>query len=297
MALRFDGEVAIVTGAGAGLGRIYAHALAERGAQVVVNDIGAVNGKKSADIVVEEIKAKGGKAVANYDDVINGAKIVKAAVDAFQRVDIIVNNAGIIRDVGFQKMTDEQFDLVMKIHVWGPKNIIKAAWPLFVNQKHGRIINITSVNGLYGQRGQVNYSTAKSGVIGMSKALAKEGAKFNIKVNVVAPGAGSAMTATILPPNLVEAWKPDYVAPLVAFLAHKSVPVSGRVFEAGGGWFAEVKFTRSAGAFFNIDKPFSLDDVSKRFAEITDLKNPVDPEEEYNSGQPSPQLKQIMAKL
>lgn len=173
MTLRFDGKVAIVTGAGAGLGRAYAHLLASRGAKVVVNDLGAsVKGEggnnKAADIVVEEIKKAGGIAVANYDSVEFGDKIVKTAVDAFGTVDIIINNAGILRDVSFMKMSNEDWDLIMKVHVKGAFSVARAAWDIMRAKGYGRIINTGSSSGLYGSFGQVNYSTAKMAMHGFS---------------------------------------------------------------------------------------------------------------------------------
>lgn len=157
-------------------------------------------------------------------------------------------------------------------------------------QKYGRIILVTSVNGLYGQFGQTNYSAVKAAMVGFGKSLAKEGAKQNIKVNVVAPGAGSKMTATVMPADMVEAWKPEYVAPTIAYLCHESVPVSGKVFESGGGWTAEVKWTRSPGYFFDITKDISIEDVQANFGQITTFESATDPELD----EVSPQLKQII---
>eukprot|EP00343_Euplotes_focardii_P008379 CAMPEP_0205822854 /NCGR_PEP_ID=MMETSP0206-20130828/14309_1 /ASSEMBLY_ACC=CAM_ASM_000279 /TAXON_ID=36767 /ORGANISM="Euplotes focardii, Strain TN1" /LENGTH=299 /DNA_ID=CAMNT_0053119481 /DNA_START=38 /DNA_END=937 /DNA_ORIENTATION=+ len=295
--LRYDGKVALVTGSGAGLGRIYAKLLASRGAKVVVNDLGKnkETGEYAADIVVAEIKAAGGEAVANYNSVVDGAKVVQTALDTWGRIDIVVNNAGILRDVTFHRMKQEQWDIVLAVHLMATRNICAAAWPSMRANGYGRVVNITSVNGLYGQVGQTNYSAAKAGIMGFSKALAKEGSRKNIKVNIVAPGAGSAMTATIMPPAMVEAWKPEYVAPMVALLCHEDAPCTGKIFEAGGGWFAEVKWTRSAGEYFDLDTPYGPEDVLAKFAAITDFSKSDFPEEEL-PGQ-SPQLKQILAKL
>jgi len=294
MSLRLDGKVAIVTGAGAGIGRCYALLLASRGAKVVVNDLGSVDGKQVADRVVAEIKAAGGVAVANYNSCIDGEAVVGTALKAFGRIDIIINNAGILRDRSFHRQTDAEWDIVLKVHLYGCRNMCQAAWPHMRKQKYGRIVNITSVNGLYGQFGQTNYSAAKSGVIGFSKALAKEGAKKNIKVNVVAPGAGSAMTKTVIPANIVEAWKPEYVAPIIAFLAHEDVPCSGSVFEAGGGYFAQVRMERSAGVFLDLDKGFTVEDIQSNFDKITSMTDSVDPE---GPDAGNPQLEQILARL
>ncbi|KAG9409342.1 hypothetical protein AC1031_019592 [Aphanomyces cochlioides] len=170
----------------------------------IVNDVGPARdgGVRPADQVVNEIRAKGGVAVANYDSVTDGAKVVATAIEAFGRVDIIVNNAGILRDRAFHKMTRAEWDAVKSVHLDGTFAVTHAAWPYMRQQKYGRIVNITSVNGLYGQAGQANYSSVKAGMIGFTKALAKEGSRSNIKVNVVAPGAGSSMTATVLPENV-----------------------------------------------------------------------------------------------
>ncbi|CAK4196916.1 unnamed protein product [Aphanomyces euteiches] len=294
---RFDGQVAIVTGSGAGLGRAYALLLAELGAKVIVNDVGPARdgGVRPADQVVNEIRAKGGVAVANYDSVTDGAKVVASAIEAFGRVDIIVNNAGILRDRAFHKMTRAEWDAVKSVHLDGTFAVTHAAWPYMRQQKYGRIVNITSVNGLYGQAGQANYSSVKAGMIGFTKALAKEGSRSNIKVNVVAPGAGSSMTATVLPENIVKNWKPEYVAPMIAFLCHESVPCTGAVFESGGGWTAQVKYTRAEGHFFDLEKEINIDAVANNWKKITDFTRATNPEEEDAAS--SPQMKQILSKL
>jgi len=286
MALRYDGKVAIITGAGAGLGRCYAVLFAERGAKVVVNDFD----KKAADAVVSEIKAKGGEAVANYDSVVEGEKVVATAISAFGRVDILVNNAGVLRDVSFVKMTKDQWNTVLNVHLQGTFAVTHAAWPHMRKQKYGRVILITSVNGLYGQFGQTNYSSVKAAMTGFGKSLAKEGARQNIKVNIVAPGAGSKMTATVMPAELVEAWKPEYVAPTIAYLCHESVPVSGCIFESGGGFVAQVKYVRSAGVFLDLKSEITPEAVQAKFAQITDFSNATDPDLD----EISPQMKQII---
>lgn len=301
-AVRCDGRVAIVTGAGAGLGRLYALGLAKLGAKVVVNDFS----KEAADRVVAEIVDGGGSAVANYSDVADGEAVVATALSNYGTVHILVNNAGVLRDKSFARMTRDMWDIVYKTHLLGAMAVCKAAWEPMSKQKYGRIVNITSVNGLYGQIGQANYSAAKSGVVGLSKTLAKEGAKNGIKVNVIAPGAGTAMTATIMPQNIVEAWKPDYVAPLVLFLCSEGVPCSGSIFESGGGWAGEVKFMRTAGVYFDIGElnvpgcPFGPDDIAAKFDQICDFSSgAVFPDDVKKSGNPmdDPQIKQILAKL
>jgi NAD(P)-dependent dehydrogenase (short-subunit alcohol dehydrogenase family) len=226
--LRYDGKVAIITGAGNGLGKAYALLLGSRGAKVVVNDLGkSVTGadgvgKNPADLVVDEIIKNGGQAVANYDSCEFGEKIVKTAVDAFGTVDILINNAGILRDVSFQKMSDLDWDLIMLVHLKGAYSCTRACWNIMREKKYGRIINTGSSSGIYGSFGQVNYATAKLGLWGFTQSLAKEGEKRNIRVNCIAPIAGTRMTATVMPAEVVEALKPDYVAPFVAVLSHDS---------------------------------------------------------------------------
>jgi len=247
MTLRFDGKVAIVTGAGAGLGRAYALLLGSRGAKVVVNDLGgSVKGEgvnnKAADIVVDEIKKLGGVAVANYDSVEFGDKIVKTAVDAFGTVDIVINNAGILRDVSFMKMTDQDWDLIMKVHLKGSYSVTRAAWDIMRAKGFGRVINTGSSSGLYGSFGQVNYSAAKMAMHGLSQSLAKEGEKRNIRVNTICPLAASRMTETVLPKEVLDNIKPEYVAPLIAYLVHDSCEETGSLFEVGAGYIAKLRW-------------------------------------------------------
>lgn len=219
MALRFDGKVALITGAGNGLGKEYAKLLASLGAKVVVNDLGgnlsgAGASSSAADLVVEEIKAAGGEAVANYDSVTDGDKIVKTAIDAFGRIDIVINNAGILRDVSFKKMTDKDWDLIYEVHSKGPFKVTHAAWPHMMDNGYGRIVNISSPAGLYGNFGQVNYSSMKRAAIGFTLALSKEGAKKNIKANCIAPIAASRMMGTVMPEDIMKNVPPQTVATL-----------------------------------------------------------------------------------
>ncbi|KAI9292645.1 NAD(P)-binding protein [Neoconidiobolus thromboides FSU 785] len=274
--MRLDGQVAIITGAGNGLGRAYSLLFGKLGASVVVNDLGKTkdasgNLVSAADLVVEEIKKAGGKAVANYDSVEFGEKIVETAIKAFGRIDIVVNNAGILRDRSFGKMNDQDWDLVYTVHLKGTYSVSKAAWPYMLKQKYGRIINTASAVGLYGNFGQANYSACKLGIHGLTQTLALEGASKNIKVNTIAPNAGTAMTATIMPPEIVEMLKPDYVAPLVAFLAHPDVPESGQVYECGSCWISRVRWQRTKGAGLPVNKGIAPEDVAKIFDKITDF--------------------------
>lgn len=277
--LRYDGRVAIVTGAGNGLGKDYALMLAFRGAKVVVNDLGgAFNGEGAAaapaDKVVEEIKAAGGEAVANYDSVEFGDKIVQTALDTWGRVDIIINNAGILRDKSLKKMTEDDWSLIYKVHMRGTYTMTRAAWPHMNAQKYGRVINVTSAAGLYGNFGQTNYSAMKLGIVGFSLAAAREGASNNIRVNVIAPLAGSRMTETVMKPGDVAALKAAYVSPLVGYLASDANDHNGGIFEVGAGWIAQVRWQRSEGVLFDVSKKnFSVEDVGKAFPKINDFES------------------------
>jgi len=276
--IRLDGKVAIVTGAGAGLGRAHALLLASRGAKVVVNDLGGAmdgGGEGSAtpaDKVVEEIKAAGGEAVADPNDVVNGEAIVKTAVDAFGTVDILINNAGILRDVSFIKQTDQDWDLVLKVHLLGSRNVTKAAFPIMKEKKFGRIIMTTSAAGLFGNFGQTNYSAAKRGILGLANSLVVEGAKYNIMTNTIAPLAGSRLTETVMPPNIVEAIKPEYVSPLVLFLSSEECPGTGGIYAVGGGYFAKIAMIHGKGTFLPIDKDITPEDVKGVWDAVTDME-------------------------
>ncbi|MTV23817.1 SDR family oxidoreductase [Nitriliruptoraceae bacterium ZYF776] len=273
----YEGRVAVVTGAGGGLGRSHALLLASRGAKVVVNDLGGSRdgsgaGSEMADQVVEEIRAGGGEAVANYDSVATwdgGAAVVQTALDAFGRIDIVVNNAGILRDVSFAKLEEPQLDLVVKVHLYGGFHVTKAAWPHLRENNYGRIINTTSGSGLYGNFGQANYSAAKLGLVGLTRTLAIEGQKYGITANVIAPIAASRMTEDIMPPQLLEVLEPENVSPLVGYLASESCTETGRIFSVGGGYIARVAIIEGPGATF--EEGFGPEDVAARFAEISDV--------------------------
>jgi NAD(P)-dependent dehydrogenase (short-subunit alcohol dehydrogenase family) len=245
--LGFDGKVAIITGAGGGLGRSHALELARRGALIVVNDLGgSVDGTGSGDTaaqaVVDEIKAAGGEAVANYDSVATpegGANIVKTAVDTFGGVHIIVNNAGILRDSSFKNMDKDKLEPVLDVHLKGAFYVTQPAWAHFREQNYGRIVNTSSAAGIFGNFGQTNYGAAKMGLVGLTRVLAVEGAKNNIKANVIAPVAKTRMTEDLLGP-IADKLLPETVTPLVTFLAHEDVPVTGEVYSVGGGRVARV---------------------------------------------------------
>jgi len=272
-ALRFDGRVALVTGAGGGLGRTYALELSKRGAKVVVNDLGGdAHGTSAstsaADKVVREIRDGGGEAQPNYDSVEHGAKLVKTAIDHFGRIDIVINNAGILRDVSFPRMTELDWDLIMKVHLKGAYSVTKAAWPHMREQKYGRVLVTSSNSGIYGSFGQANYAAAKLGLIGFSNTLAMEGGKYNILCNALVPTAGSRLTASVMPEEIVQALKPDYVTPLAVWLSHEQCKESGQVFEAGAGWFGKVMQYRSKG---KVLKDATVEDVASHWTEITSM--------------------------
>ncbi|WP_236032395.1 SDR family oxidoreductase [Pseudomonas schmalbachii] len=258
--LRFDGKVAIVTGAGNGLGRAHALLLASRGARVVVNDLGVTTAgvgtsSAAADAVVAEIKAMGGEAVADYHSVTEGEKIVATALEAFGTVDILINNAGILRDTSFHKMTEEQWDLIQEVHVKGAFRLTHAVWPIMRDKGYGRIVMTASGAGIFGNFGQCNYSTAKSGLIGFANSLAIEGAAKNIRVNTIAPIAASRMVIAsgIFPEELHAKLKVEDVAPLVGWLCHEDCQDTGGLFEVGGGFHAKYRWERSYGRFLHTD--------------------------------------------
>ena len=254
MTIRYDGKVAIVTGAGQGLGRSHAIELAKRGAKVVINDLGGskdgVGGSsEAAQSVVTEIEAMGGEAIANganvakYDEV---EAMVKQTMDKWGRVDILVNNAGILRDKSFAKGTLEDFKLVLDVHLMGTVNCTKACWDIMRDQAYGRIVVTTSSSGLYGNFGQTNYGSAKMAVIGMMNTLAQEGAKYNIKINALAPTAGTRMTEGLIPEKAFELLTPETVTPAVLFLVSEDAPTR-TILGAGAGSFAVAKIVETDG--------------------------------------------------
>ncbi|WP_297593408.1 SDR family oxidoreductase [Mycobacterium sp.] len=270
-------RVVIVTGAGGGLGREYALTLAREGASVVVNDLGGARdgtgaGHNMADEVVKQIKDAGGRAVANYDSVAEpeGAEnMVKTALDEFGKVDGVVSNAGILRDGTFHKMSFENWDAVLKVHLYGGYNVIRAAWPHFREQSFGRVVVATSTSGLFGNFGQANYGAAKLGLVGLINTLAQEGAKYNIKTNAVAPIAATRMTQDILPPEVFEKLTPEYVAPVVAYLMTEELTDTDSVFIVGGGKVQRTALFQNAGITF--DSVPSVEDIAAKWGQITDL--------------------------
>jgi len=285
MAIRFDGKVAIVTGAGGGLGRAHALELAARGAKVVVNDLGgAVDGtggnSQAAEAVVAEIKSKGGTAIANGASVADDAGVahlVKQTTDAFGRIDILVANAGILRDKTFAKMELKDFDAVMAVHLMGTVKPVKAMWQMMRDQQYGRIIVTTSSTGLYGNFGQTNYGAAKLSLIGFMNSLKLEGAKDNIKVNAICPVAGTRMTENLMPANVLEMLKPEYVTPGVVYLCSEEAP-TGVILTAAAGAFAAAQLVETDG--INLGHKATADDVAANWAKITDFTNA----KHYNQG-------------
>ena len=295
-AVRFEDKVVIVTGAGGGLGRAHALLFASHGARVVVNDLGgSAHGEganaSAADKVVAEIVAAGGTAVANHDSVTDGDKIVQNALDAFGRVDVLVNNAGILRDKSFAKMEDADWDLVYRVHVEGSYKVTHAAWPHLREQNYGRVIFTSSTSGIYGNFGQSNYGMAKMGLYGLTRTLALEGRKNNIMVNAIAPTGGTRMTEGLIPANIFEMLKPELISPLVVYLGSEQCKDSGGLFEVGGGWIGKVRWERSLGAGFDPQSGFSPDDVAAQWQTINDFTDAAHPRDNVEA------LKEMMANL
>jgi len=282
--IRFDDRVAIVTGAGGGLGRAYALELARRGARVVVNDLGGARdgsgagSQRPADEVVKEIRDAGGEAVANYDSVSTpegGEGIVQMALDTYGKVDILINNAGILRDKTFAKMTGEMWGDVLGVHLQGAFNVTQPAFRAMKEQGYGRIVMTASAAGLYGNFGQTNYGAAKMGLVGLMNTLKLEGEKYNIKVNTVAPLAATRLTEDVMPPELLERLKPEWVAPLVVYLCSEACEDSGLILNAGAGFFNRAAIFSGAGTKVGegVHAPM-LEEIHKEWGKIDSLESP-----------------------
>ncbi|MEZ5139934.1 MAG: SDR family oxidoreductase [Acidimicrobiales bacterium] len=273
--LGYDGKVAVITGAGGGLGRSHALELAKRGALIVVNDLGgSVDGQggshTAAQQVVDEIKAAGGEAVANYDSVATaegGKAIIQTAIDTFERIDIVINNAGILRDAAFKNMTPELLEPVIDVHLKGAFYVTQAAWQHMRDQNYGRIVNTSSAAGIFGNFGQTNYGAAKASLVGLTRVLAVEGAKNNIKANAIAPVAKTRMTEDLLGP-MADKLDPAFITPVVAWLAHEDCPVSGEVYSCGGGHVARI-FTGVTQGWTDTES-LTVEDIRDHFDEIRD---------------------------
>jgi len=274
--IRFDDKVAIVTGAGGGLGRQHALELARRGAKVVVNDLGgAVDGSggssEAAGKVVEEIKALGGEAIANGSSVTDDAGVahmVQQAMDAWGRIDILIANAGVLRDKSFAKMEIADFEFVMNVHLMGTVKPVKALWEIMRTQNYGRIVVTTSSTGLYGNFGQTNYGAAKLSLVGFMNSLKLEGQKNNIHVNAIAPVAATRMTEGLMPPAIAERLKPDYVTPGVVYLCSEEAP-TGAILTAGGGAFALARLYETEGVYLG-EGGLSVEEVRDNWSKIAD---------------------------
>ncbi len=279
--VRFNGKVAVVTGAGGGLGKAYALLLAERGAKVVVNDLGGTFDGSGADatpaqLVVDEIMKAGGEAIANYDSVAewdSANNIIKTALEHYGRIDILINNAGILRDKSILKMEMDDYRKIMAVHLDGTFFCTKAAFAAMKEQTYGRIVSTASAAGLYGNFGQTNYGAAKMGIAGLMNCVAQEGARYDIKANTIVPTAGTRLTFTVMPEDVIGKVKPEYVAPIVAWLCSEQCKVSGKMFSAGGGYFSRAAVVEGPGVVFAADQEISIEMILENLDQIMSLEN------------------------
>ena len=276
--ITFDGRVAVVTGAGGGLGRGYALELARRGARVVVNDLGgAIDGsgssKQAADVVVDEIVEAGGEAVANYDSVSTrdgGAAIVQTALDTYGTVDIVVNNAGILRDKSFANMTLDEVEAVLDVHLKGAFYVSHPAFKVMKENGYGRFVHTSSASGIFGNFGQANYGAAKAGLVGLSNVLAIEGEKHGIRSNAIAPTARTRMTEDLLGP-FADMFDPDQVTPMVVYLCSEANEYSHQVFSVGGGRYARIFIGTNKGWFAGQNIVPSVEDLASNMETVRDI--------------------------
>ena len=277
MSLDFKDKVAIVTGSGNGIGKGYALELAKRGAKVVVNDLGGtVDGSggslSAADAVVQEIEAAGGEAMANGANVAKQEDVkamVEATMEKWGRVDILINNAGILRDKSFGKMEWSDFEAVINVHLLGSALCAHSVFPIMKEQEFGRIVMTSSSSGLFGNFGQTNYAAAKMGVVGLMNTLKLEGAKYNVHTNSIAPTATTRMTEHLFPAEFAEKLDPKYIIPAVIFLASEKAP-NGEILEAGGGVVANTYVMETMGKYFGTNENFTAEAVANHWAEIAD---------------------------
>jgi NAD(P)-dependent dehydrogenase (short-subunit alcohol dehydrogenase family) len=275
MSIRFDERVAIVTGAGQGLGRSHALQLAARGCRVVVNDFGG-----AAQTVVDEIVAAGGQAIADDGNVCDSANVdamVARAMNAWGRVDILINNAGILRDKTFAKMSADDFNAVIDVHLLGSANCARAVWPIMREQRYGRILMTTSTSGMYGNFGQSNYGAAKAGVVGLMNVLHLEGQKHGIHVNALVPTAATRMTAEMFDADALRALDPAFVTPAALFLVGEGAP-SRTALLAGAGTYARLAIVESEGMYFP-EGERTPENIAANFDEIASLSRPIEPPE------------------
>jgi NAD(P)-dependent dehydrogenase (short-subunit alcohol dehydrogenase family) len=278
--IRFDNKVAVVTGAGGGLGKAYALLLAARGAKVVVNDLGGTFDGSGSDAtpaqqVVDEIKAAGGDAVANYDSVAeweSAQKIINTAVENYGRLDILINNAGILRDKSILKMEMDDYRKIMAVHLDGTFFCTKAAFAIMKEQAYGRIVSTASAAGLYGNFGQTNYGAAKMGIAGMMNCVAQEGARYNIKSNTIVPTAGTRLTFTVMPEDVIGKVKPEYVAPVVAWLCSEECNETAKMISAGGGYFSRAAVVEGPGVVFDSTKEITVEMIVEKLDQIMSLE-------------------------
>ncbi|MDB2584853.1 SDR family oxidoreductase [Alphaproteobacteria bacterium] len=276
MSLDFTDKVVIVTGAGGGLGKSHALDFARRGAKVVVNDLGgSVDGSEgtstAAQAVVDEIIAAGGEAIANGSSVTDDqgvANMVSQTMEAYGRIDVLVNNAGVLRDKSFAKMTIDDFSFVVDVHLFGTLKPTKAVWPIMKEQGYGRIMVTSSSSGLYGNFGQANYGAAKMGVVGFINTLKLEGQKDNIHINALAPVAWTRMTSNLMPPEMEEMLKPEQVTPAVVFMCSENAP-TGKIICAGAGAFASTHIVETRGMYLGADP--SAEQVAENWEQISKL--------------------------
>ena len=280
MSISFEGKVAVVTGAGAGLGRSHAKYFAAHGAKVVVNDLGGTvagtgGSSSAADDVVKEITDAGGIALANYDSVATeegGANIIKTATDNFGSVDILINNAGNVRDKSFAKMELKDFTSLMDVHLMGAVYCTKAAWPTMLANRYGRIVMTTSAAGLFGTHGHTNYSSAKLSLVGFMNALKQEGTSKNVLVNSVAPMALTRMTEEVMSPKLAPRMKPEYVTALMGWLCSEESTLSGEIIEAGMGYYSKVQITEAPGYIFQGDEVPTPEQIRDQWSNISNME-------------------------
>lgn len=282
--IRFDGQVVVITGAGSGIGRAYAHAFAARGARVVVNDLGGGRdgtggGRGAADTVVEELRQYGGEAVANYDSVATvagGEGIIRTAEEHFGRVDVLVNNAGVLRDKSLLKIEEADWDLVVNVHLKGAFCVTRPAFALMKTNGYGRIINTTSGSGLYGNFGQAAYMAAKMGLVGLMNSVATEGARYNILCNTIAPVADSRMTNDVMPPEVLAKLKPEFIAPLVLYLASRENRETQMIFNCAAGWFSRTAICCAPGLCIgDAARAITPEEIRENWQAITALEGAI----------------------